>query len=58
MIDHKVSNNKGCRYIFIIIDNFSEYLWDIPLKNKNSQTIRNEFSNILSKSKRRPFRKR
>ena len=52
--DYKTSNNKGFRYIFIIIDNFSKYLWTIPLKNTYSQTITNEFSNILTKSKRKP----
>ena len=52
--DYKTSNNKGYRYIFIIIDNFSNYLWAIPLKNKYSQTITNEFSNILTTSKRSP----
>ena len=56
MIDYKTSNNKGHRYIFIIIDNFSKYLWSIPLKNKYSQTITNEFSNILTKSKRKPLK--
>ena len=56
MVDYKVSNNKGFRYIFIIIDNFSKYLWAIPLKNKYSQTITNEFSNILTKSKRKPLK--
>ena len=53
MIDYKVSNDKGFRYILIIIDNYSKYLWAIPLKNKYSQTITNEFSNILTKSKRK-----
>ena len=56
MIDYKTSNNKGFRYIFIIIDNFSKYLWAIPLKNKFSQTIKNEFSNILTTSKRKPLK--
>ena len=56
MIDYKVSNNKGFRYIFIVIDNFSKYLWAIPLKNKYSQTITNEFSNILTTSKRKPLK--
>ena len=46
MIDYKVSNNKGFRYMFVIIDNFSKYFWAIPLK-KYSQTITNEFSNSL-----------
>ena len=54
--DYKTSNNKGYRYIFIIIDNFSKYLWAIPLKNKYSQTITNEFSNILTTSKRKPLK--
>ena len=56
MIDNKISNDKGFRYIFIIIDNFSKYLWAIPLKNKYSQTITNELSNILTISKRKPLK--
>ena len=54
--DYKLSNNKNYRYIFIIIDNFSKNLWAIPLKNKYSQTITNEFSNILTTSKRKPLK--
>ena len=56
MIDYKISNNKGYRYIFIIIDNYSKYLWSVPLRNKYSQTITNEFSNILTTSKRKPLK--
>ena len=56
MIDYKTSNNKGFRYIFVTIDNFSKYLFAIPLKNKYSQTITNEFSNILTTSKRKPLK--
>ena len=55
-IVYKISNNKGYRYIFIIIDNFNKYFWAIPLKNKYSQTITNEFSNIITKSKRKPLK--
>ena len=51
--DYKTSNNKGYRYNFIIIDKYSKYLWAIPLKNKYSQTITNEFSNILTTSKQK-----
>ena len=54
--DYKTSNNKGFRYIFIIFDNYSKYLWAIPLKNKYSQTITNEFSNNLTTSKRKPLK--
>ena len=56
MVDYKISNNKRFRFKFIIIDNFSKYLWAIPLKIKNSQTITNEFSNILTTSKRSPLK--
>ena len=56
MIDYKISDNKGYRYIFILIDNYSKYLWAIPLKNKYSQTITNEFSNILTTSKPKPLK--
>ena len=55
MIDYKISNNKGFRYIFIINDNYIKYLWAIPPKNKYRQTITNEFSKILTKSKRKPL---
>ena len=54
--DYKTSNNKVFRYIFLIIDNFSKYLWAIPPKNKYSQTLTQEFSNILSTSKRSPLK--
>ena len=56
MIDNKISNNKGYRYIFIIFDNFSKYSWAIPLKNKYNQTITIEFSNISTTSKRKPLK--
>ena len=47
-------NNKGYRYVVVVIDNFSKYGWTIPLKNKNAQTIKNSFENILLNSKRKP----
>ena len=52
--DYKTSYNKGFRYIILFIDNFSKYLWAIPLKK--SETITDEFSNILTKSKRKPLK--
>ena len=50
--DYKTSNTKGYRYIFIIIDNLSKNLWAKLSKNKYSQTITQEFSKILTKSRR------
>ena len=52
----QTSKNKGFRFIFIKIDNFSKYLWAIPLKNKNSQTITQEFSKNVTTSKRSPLK--
>ena len=50
MVDYKVTNNKGFRYIFIVIDNFSKYLWAISLKNKYSHKgILKYFNNIKTK---------
>ena len=51
MIEFKDSNNKGYRYIFIIIDIYSTYWWCIPQKKK-SKTKTQEISSILTKSKR------
>ena len=53
--DYKTSNNDGDRYIFVIIDNFSKYLWGIPLKNKYSQFITNEFFKKITTSKQKPL---
>ena len=53
MIDYKISNNGGYRYIFVTIEIFSKNLWTIPLK-KYSQTTTQEFSSILTTSKRSP----
>ena len=47
-------NNRGYRYVLVIIDNFSKYGWTIPLKNKNAQKIKDSFENILINSKRKP----
>ena len=52
--DYGSKNNRGYRYVLVIIDNFSKFGWTIPLKNKNAQTIKDSFENILINSKRKP----
>ena len=52
--DYGPENNRGYRYVLVIIDNFSKFGWTIPLKNKNAQTIKDSFENILKSSKRLP----
>ena len=38
----------------VVIDNFSKFGWTSPVKNKNAQTIKDSFENILISSKRKP----
>ena len=52
--DYGSENNRGYRYVLVVIDNFSKYCWAIPLKNKNAQTIKDSFENIIISSKRKP----
>ena len=52
--DYGHENNRNYGYVLVIIDNFSKFGWTIPLKNKNAQTIKDSFENILISSKRRP----
>ena len=54
MKDYGSENNRGYRYVLVTIDNFSKYGWTMPLKNKNAQTIKDSFENILISSKRQP----
>ena len=52
--DYGTENNRGYRYVLVIIDNFSKFGWTVSLKNKNAQTIKDSFENILISSKRKP----
>ena len=52
--DYGQENNRGYRYVLVVIDNFSKNGWTSPLKNKNAQTIKDSFENILTSSKRSP----
>ena len=38
--DYGPENNKGFRYILVVIDNFSKFGWTIAIRNKNSITIK------------------
>ena len=51
--DYGPKNNRGYRYVLVTIDNFSKFGWTVPLKNKNAQTIKDSFENILISSKRK-----
>ena len=54
LIEYGSKNNRGYRFILVVIDTFSKFAWTVPLKNKYAQTITTEFSNVITKSKRKP----
>ena len=54
MNDYGIKNNKGYRYILVVIDNFSKFGWTIPLKNKYAQSITDAFSQIIKSSRGKP----
>ena len=54
MTDWGVENNSGNRYVLVVIESFSKFVWTVPLKNKNTQTIKESFEKILVSSKRKP----
>ena len=38
--DYGPENNRGYRYVLVIIDNFSKYGWTVSIKNKNARKIK------------------
>ena len=52
--DYGPENNRGYRYVLVIIDNFSKFGWTVPLKNKIARIVKDSFENILISSKRKP----
>ena len=51
----RCKNNRGYRYVLVIIDDFSKFGWTTSLKNKNAQTKKVSFENILMSSERKPI---
>ena len=52
--DYDLKNNRGYRYVLVVIDNFSKFGWTVPIRNKNAQLIKDSFENIIKSSKRSP----
>ena len=50
--DYGPENNRGYRYVLVIIDNFSKFGWTFPVKFKNAQTTKNSLQNVLINSKK------
>ena len=49
--DYGLENNRSYRYVLDITDIFSKFGWTVPIKNKNVQTRKDSFKNILISSK-------
>ena len=45
-------NNRGYRYVLVIIDNFYTNGWTVPPKNKNAQAVEDSFEPIPITSKK------
>ena len=54
MNDYGPKNNRGYRYILVVINNFSKFVSTIPLKNKYAQSITDAFSETIKSSNRKP----
>ena len=47
-------NNRGYRYVLVIIDNLSKFRWTVPINNTKAQTIKDSFENFIISSKSKP----
>ena len=52
--DYRPENNRGYKYVLVIMVNFSKFGWTVPIKHKSAHTIKDAFENILISSKRKP----
>ena len=55
MKDYEPENTRNYRYILVVINNFSKFVWTVLLKNKNAQVLKEFFEKILKTSKRKPI---
>ena len=59
--DYSPKNNRGYRYVLVIIDNFSKFGWTVPLKKKCSndkRLFRKYFAKFKKKTKTKGNRSR
>lgn len=48
------TENKGMKYILVVIDTFSKFAWAVPVKTKSKEDIQKAMKTILLKSTRYP----
>ena len=56
--DYGPENNRGYRYVLVIIDNFSKFVWTIPLKKKCSNGKRLFRKNFIKFKKKNNFNRK
>lgn len=45
--------NKGFRYILVVINTFSKFVWALPVKRKNGHDVTNAMQKVLSSVKKK-----
>ena len=47
--DYGRESNRGYRYVLLTIDNFSKFVWTVPLKNKKCSNNKRLFQKFFDK---------
>ena len=45
--DYGSENNRGFRYLLVVIHSFTKFSWTIHLKDENAQTMKDSFENVF-----------
>ena len=53
-LDQYSKENHGYKYILVVIDCFSKYLWTRAIKSKSAENVTSAMENILKSTKRVP----
>lgn len=53
-ISRYATKNKNINFLFVVIDNFSRYLWVLPLKDKSGEKVLGAFQAIVESAKNTP----
>ena len=46
--------NDNFKYVLVVIDVFSKYVFTVPIKNKTAKSVLYAFESIINKSERKP----
>jgi Integrase core domain len=54
-LDGYAKDNKNYKFILVVIDCFSKFVWCKPLKSKSGEEVAHAFEDILKSQRRRPL---